>query len=288
MHMNDPRDDQRLSPLRRVGRAVRFAGCTVAAAVTWPVCRFVRGPGQAPEDAATERAAAARQALRSVRAARLAARGRLDRPVLVLSGYRAPGVMGGNMARRLASLLGAPLDDFRMISYPHMGDLDRVAHAVDRVVRREFSSDEEFDVVGISMGGLIARMLASEEYAREHGLRRLRLKNLFTMATPHLGAKIAKHVHVDKAATEMQIGSPRLAWLNALPRDYGLHCYAILNDITVGAKQTALDRDHPMWVRGTPLFSHSLITEHPLVVLDVAARLANLPGVLDKSPVPSD
>jgi pimeloyl-ACP methyl ester carboxylesterase len=286
--MDNSRDARRLSPLRRVGRGVRFAGCTLAAAVTWPVCRFVRGPGEAPEDAAAERAAAARQDLRSVRGSRLAARGRLDRPVLVLSGYRAPGVMGGNMARRLASLLGAPLDDFRMISYPHMGDLDRVAHAVDRVVRREFPRDQEFDVVGISMGGLIARMLASDEYARECGLQRLRLRNLFTMATPHGGAKIAAHIHVDKAATEMQIGSPRLAWLNSLPRNYDLHCYAILNDITVGAKQTALDRDHPMWVRGTPLFSHSLITEHPLVVLDVAARLANLPGVLDKSPVPSD
>ena len=192
------------------------------------------------------------------------------------------------MARRLAALLGAPLDDFRMISYPHMGDLDRVAHAVDQIVRREFPSGQQFDVVGISMGGLIARMLASDEYARKHGLQRLRLKNLFTMATPHLGAKIAKHIHVDKAATEMQIGSPRLAWLNALPRDYALHCYAILNDITVGAKQTAMQGDHPMWVRGTPLFSHSLITEHPMVVLDVAARIAGVGGVLEKSALPGD
>lgn len=286
--MDNSRDARRLSPLRRVGRAARFAGCTLAAAATWPVCRFVRGPEHAPEDQAHERAAAARDALRRVSDQRRQQRGRLDRPVLVLSGYRAPGVMGGNMARRLASLLGAPLDDFRMISYPHMGDLDRVARTVDQIVRREFYSGEEFDVVGISMGGLIARMLAADDYARERGLQRLRLKNLFTMATPHLGAKIAAHIHVDKAATEMQIGSPRLAWLNALPRDYELHCYAILNDITVGAKQTALHGDSPMWVRGTPLFSHSLITEHPLVVLDVAARLANLPGVLDRSPAPSE
>lgn len=286
--MNDPRDARRLSPLRRVGRAVRFAGCTMAAAVTWPLCHFVRGPAQAPEDMAGERAAAAREALRVVRANRLAARARLDRPVLILSGYRAPGVMGGNMARRIAALLGAPLDDFRTISYPHMGDLDRVADAVDRIVRREFPSDQEFDVVGISMGGLIARMLASDEYVRERGLRRLRLKNLFTMATPHVGAKIAAHIHVDKAATEMQIGSPRLAWLNGLPRDYALHCYAILNDITVGAKQTALHGESPMWVRGTPLFSHSLITEHPLVVLDVAARIAGVGDVLETSAPPQD
>ncbi|HEX8875260.1 MAG TPA: hypothetical protein VF777_00815 [Phycisphaerales bacterium] len=286
--MNDARDARRLSPLRRLGRGIRFAGCTLGAAVTWPVCRFVRGPQQAPEDSAVERATRARDALGRIRAARLAARGRLDRPVLILSGYRAPGVMGGNMARRVAWLLGAPIDDFRMISYPHMGDLDRVAHTVDRILRREFPTDQEFDVVGISMGGLIARMLAADDYARERGLQRLRMKNLFTMATPHLGAKIAAHIHVDKAATEMQIGSPRLAWLNALPRDYALHCYAILNDITVGAKQTSVHGEHPMWVRGTPLFSHSLITEHPLVVLDVAARIAGVEGVLEKSPPPGD
>lgn len=286
--MENSRDARRLSPLRRVGRGVRFAGCTLAAAVTWPVCRFVRGPEHAPEDTASERAKAVRDSLRQRRERRRGQQARLDRPVLVLSGYRAPGVMGGNMARRLAALLGAPFDDFRMISYPHMGDLDRVASAVDRVVRREFPSDQEFDVVGISMGGLIARMLAADDYARERGLQRLRLKNLFTMATPHLGAKIAAHIHVDKAATEMQIGSPRLAWLNALPRDYALHCYAILNDITVGAKQTSVQGEHPMWVRGTPLFSHSLITEHPLVVLDVAARIAGVGGVLEKSPPPGD
>lgn len=286
--MDDPRDARRLSPLRRVGRGVRFAGCTLAAAVTWPVCRFVRGPEHAPEDTAIERAKAVRDSLRLRREQRRGQQARLDRPVLVLSGYRAPGVMGGNMARRLAALLGAPFDDFRMISYPHMGDLDRVAHAVDRIVRREFPSGQEFDVVGISMGGLISRMLASEDYARERGIERLRLRRLFTMATPHQGAKIATHIHPDRAAVEMQIGSPRLAWLNAMPRDYELHCYAILNDITVGAKQTALQGESPMWVRGTPLFSHSLITEHPLVVLDVAARLANLPGVLDRSPAPSE
>lgn len=237
---------------------------------------------------ARQRAAAADASLRDVREARRRTGGRLDRPVLVLSGYRAPGVMGGNMARRLASLLGAPVDDFRMISYPHMGDLDRVASAVDRVIRREFEPGQDFDVIGISMGGLIARMLASDDYVRERGLRRLRLKNLFTMATPHRGAKIATHIHVDKAATEMQIGSARLAWLNALPRDYALHCYAILNDITVGAQQTCVEGDQPMWVRGTPLFSHSLITEHPLVVLDVAARITGVGGVLEKAAVPGD
>jgi pimeloyl-ACP methyl ester carboxylesterase len=285
-----PSDDRavRLSPLRRLARGVRFAGCAVAAATTWPVCRFVRGPEHAPEDDAAARAAAARESLRHIRDDRRSRRGRLERPVLVLSGYHAPGVMGGNLARRLASLLGAPFDDFRMISYPHMGDLDRVAQAVHRVVRREFSNRQEFDVVGISMGGIISRMLAAEEYARERRLERLQLQRLFTMATPHQGAKIATHIHPDRAAVDMQIGSSRLAWLNTLPRDYELHCYAILNDFTVGAKQTALDPEHPIWVRGTPLFSHSLITEHPLVVLDVAARLANLPGVLDKSPAPSD
>ena len=288
MHTDETRSARRLSALRRVGRGVRFAGCTLAAATTWPVCRFVRGPESAPEDTAGTRAAAVRAKLGEIRDARHAAKGRLDRPVLVLSGYRAPGVMGGNMARRLASLLGAPIDDFRMISYPHMGDLDRVALAVDRVVRREFEPGQEFDVIGISMGGLIARMLAADEYTRERSLQRLRLKNLFTMATPHRGAKIAAHIHVDKAATEMQIGSPRLAWLNGLPRDYAVHCYAILNDITVGAGQTAVEGDSPMWVRGTPLFSHSLITEHPLVVLDVAARIAGLEGVLEKAAVPGD
>lgn len=273
-----------LSLARRAGRWLRLASCAAAASVTLPFCRYTRGadiPGAA-QDPDGSLAARARADLTRWRESG----NELARPLLILSGYRAPGTMGGSLAWRLRRLLGIRIAQVRLVSYPHRGDMDRIARLVGSIARREFPHASSFDVIGISMGGLIARMLHSPAEATRTGTPPLVIDRLFTLATPHRGARLAERIRPDRAATDMRAGSARLQRLDQSPLPAVLRCYTILNDITVGAPNTAPHGTTPIWVPGTPFFSHSLISEHPLIVLDLALNLAGLTPLLTPAPLP--
>ncbi len=200
------------------------------------------------------------------------------RPVLVLAGYRAWRIMVSQVARRMHELVGGPADMFEPLAYPHCGDLDRIARLVVRHVERTWPNPEphrttEIDVIGVSMGGLVARLAA--QLPLEDGQKRLRVARLFTLGTPHNGAILAGKVALDRAAKDMRPGSAFLDRLNAaLPTArYELVCYARLNDRWVGATRSAPPGREPIWVSGTRVFSHVTITTDDRILADVALRL---------------
>ncbi|MEL7474405.1 MAG: hypothetical protein AAGK04_13890, partial [Planctomycetota bacterium] len=121
----------------------------------------------------------------------------LERPVLILSGYRAAPSMASRLADRLALMTGAPRDEFFTIAYTFGSNMPRILEQASRKIERRYPSGDpeatvELDVIGISMGGLIGRALAMEGGSAMHEGKRLNIRRLYTLGTPHRGALLAE------------------------------------------------------------------------------------------------
>lgn len=82
-----------------------------------------------------------------------------------------------------------------------------LAEQLETVVAREFSAGERIDLVGFSMGGIVARLWLQEL----GGVARVR--RLVTVASPHHGTRSA-HLYWGGGARDMRPGSALLRELN--------------------------------------------------------------------------
>lgn len=214
------------------------------------------------------------------------------RPIVVLNGYRAPFWQAAGVRSRLIELTGAAPDRVIYVSYFWSGDTADATRRAVEAVRAAWpggGEDEtvEVDVVGISMGGLIGRNAA----IAEPGRARLKVRRLFTLASPHRGALLAETIAPDAAAGDMTPGSAFLARLDrALAgADYELVCYALLRDAWVGATRTAPPGRRPIWCAGPVVGAHQAIGSNRRVLVDLARRLRDEPPLArEGSPPPSD
>lgn len=203
----------------------------------------------------------------------------LARPVVVLAGWRAWAMMPRGIARDLRRLTGATEQCFLPIAFPLGSDITAIAAEVCRRVEQRWPSADdqrtaEVDVVAVSMGGLVARAAAGER-TRAGPCKRLRIARLFTIGSPHRGAKLAEHVRIDTASRQMRPGSAFLRLLDEelAHAEYELVCYARLRDTWVGATRSAPDGRCPHWVSGQRILSHNLITQDRRIIADIARRL---------------
>jgi hypothetical protein len=164
------------------------------------------------------------------------------------------------------------------------------------------------DVVAVSMGGLVARTAWAEptEVGRNLGVR-LNIKTLYTLGTPHRGAKIARWIHIDDAARQMIPGSDFLATMAQASPGIGLDGeaagadsgggeggsytivpYATLRDSWVGAGNSAPEGQEPIWVPGRILLSHQLITLDRRILADLGRRLRGEAPLAGPSVPPRD
>ncbi len=208
----------------------------------------------------------------------------LVRPVLVVGGWRSPRLMATRAASGLAAELGVPAEAFHVVAFPWAGRIEGGVRRVMSAARGaaglspDGSATGPVDVVAISMGGLVSRAAADLDWP---GLPRLGLVRLFTLATPHRGAALARWVRPDAAARSMRPGSEFLRRLDeALPRArYELRCYAQRLDWWVGTERCSPPgRDatvvSPEGVMGR-LFSHFTIASNAEALRDIAARLVS-------------
>ena len=142
-------------------------------------------------------------------------------------------------------------------------------------------------VLGISMGGIVGRFLASE--------RGLRVARLFTLASPHRGAKITRRIRPDAGAVQLAPGSPLLTHLDAtLEGSLGeLTCYSLLRDWMVGATNTSPPGHPSLWLDTDRWLAHPLshfsITSDLRIVGDLALRLTGQsPWSTPGAPPPRD
>lgn len=230
-------------------------------------------------------------ARRVERARMLATPTGLRRPLVVLAGWRAPSTAVTLLARRLRQLTGGPPAQVLAIGYPFASSIDDAAAKVVNAVHQHFPAPDgglpaEVDVVAVSMGGLVARAAAAPATARRLG-RRLRIARLFTLATPHRGAKLTRYFAPDRSARSMRPGSDDLRRLDEALEcaEYRLTCYSRLGDTWVGARNTCPD-GHDLILRPVTLGSHVTISQDPLITLDLARRLRGETPILTPGPRP--
>ena len=196
------------------------------------------------------------------------------RPLITLSGWRAVTLPARMLANRLRGLIGRV--DTLSTSFVLINRFDDAAAHIVNLINSRFPSPDpsqtvEVDIVATSMSGLVSRLAAIPTDGRP----RLRIARLFTLATPHRGAAIAKRLAPDPTVRDMKPGSAFLASLDAaLPSaDYELICYARLRDAWVSARNTSPPGVDPYWTPGPVLWSHHTITMDRLIQADIARRI---------------
>jgi hypothetical protein len=200
----------------------------------------------------------------------------LARPLVVLGGIHDPGIVSAGLAKRLGKTVqGGPIIDVAFFGADTFDACrDRVIAKVQRVAPSERPGETvEVDVVGISMGGLVARHAARP---REGDGMRLRINRLFTIAAPHAGAKLATLPTFDRRQIDMRRGSAFLTSLDVGLDgvDYEIVPYVRLGDGIVGEQNAAPPGRRAWWVANPPMsLSHISASEDPRIVADIARRL---------------
>lgn len=202
----------------------------------------------------------------------------LERPVIVLAGFFDPGIASWKAAEMLRDATG---DRERIISVSFLttSSFEQCRARVLEAVEKEFASSDpsasiEVDVVGISMGGLVGRYCAAAPMGDAQGEKRLRIRRLFTIGSPHKGASMAKLPTLDERQMKMRAGSDLLGHLDEGPIDYEIIPYVRLGDTIVGAQNTAPEGMTPWWVPNQPMeFAHMQAFDDPRIICDIARRL---------------
>lgn len=218
----------------------------------------------------------------------------LERPLVVVAGWRTPALTAGFIARDLALLTGAEPQETRTVGVMLCNSMAAAVQRLVSTVEQSWPSDDptktiEVDVVAISMGGLITRAAALPDDSGQR--KQLDVRRLFTLGTPHRGASLANRIAIDPPARDMRTGSTFLGTLDEAIKTsiYELVCYARTRDFIVGATNTAPPGHEPHWLPGPIVFSHVTIWADPLIRLDIARRLRNEePLAGTPSPPPRD
>ncbi len=208
----------------------------------------------------------------------------LARPVVVLSGWGDPGVVAAQVARDIRRATGdvrvADISFFWQFTMHHCR-----ARVVERVQALWPSTDAhetvEVDVVAHSMGGLVARFAALADgtpgFDADHAPkgRRLKIRMLHTVGTPHQGANQAKLFEKwDARAKAMMKDSAFLTALNAALPAHAIVPYAIEGDWVVGLENAA-PHGHELrrFTRRLLRPSHAGATTDPRILLEIVKHL---------------
>ncbi len=214
----------------------------------------------------------------------------LDRPVVVLGGW---GDLLGLPPAHLARLLRQATGDDRIIAIGYGGCLnfDACRSRTIKHIEKAFPSGDpdlttEVDVIGFSMGGIVARYTAipqsSEDLAQPaaddvgHPGKRLNIARLYTISTPHRGAFIASKIAPGKLARDMKPDAPFMQSLDRhlAEADYPVIAYVRLKDLIVGEFNAAPHDQHPYWLPSLPFAaSHRDAYKDPRIVADLAKHL---------------
>jgi pimeloyl-ACP methyl ester carboxylesterase len=206
-----------------------------------------------------------------------AARRPLARPLVIVGGYWDFFNINAGFAR---NVLREVIDDDRMVivnvnTGHSVQDLRR---ALIETVDREFPSVDpafttEIDVVGQSLGGLIARYAAapSDDPAQP---RRLKVARLFTISSPHRGADFAAYGITD-FQRDLAPGSAFLARVEQFDGSaaYELHPYVLLGDSFVGHRNAAPTGSTPYWLASQSIQAHPASQSDRRILADIALRL---------------
>lgn len=220
----------------------------------------------------------------------------LDRPVVLIGGYRSPDFNIDNMHDELAEMTSGDESQFVRKYTMLRNDIEQVAAELVQKVDAAFPSQDEnstieVDVIGLSMGGLVARFAADQLATTRPGSKKLRIRRLFTISTPHRGAVLAERVPLieDRAVNDMTRSSLFLVKLDeAYKGDYEIIPYTRLEDGIVGAVNTAPPGRTAIWVSAPEIGgSHLSVNKDLRILTDIARRLrGEEPRGVEGQPLP--
>jgi hypothetical protein len=217
----------------------------------------------------------ARQALDDMAAAPRA----LQRPLVVIGGFWDPNVSPPLFKWEFHRLTGD--DRIATVSVGFCGSFDECRQKVIEAVDQAFPTHDpdfttEVDVVGASLGGLVARYAAAPSDDNAHP-RRLRIARLFSISSPHSGATLAANFGFTQFHHDMMPGSAFLRALAAADAQatYHVYPYVRLDDEIVGARNAAPPDHNPLWLANPPLalLAHAGAMSDPRILADIALRL---------------
>ena len=220
----------------------------------------------------------------------------LERPLVIVGGFWDPNFSPPWFKSQFKRIAG----DDRMIvtvAIGFCGSFEECRRKIIEAVDQAFGSDDpvwtrEVDVLGASLGGLAARHAAAPPAGSE-GPRRLRVKRLFTIASPHSGATLAKMVALTGFHRDMR---PESAFLARLAKEdagarYEVYPYVWLGDEIVGERYASPPGMNPLWLPAVPLLPpHAGAMMDSRILADIGRRLrgeegfARVPG----APLPDD
>ncbi len=217
----------------------------------------------------------------------------LERPVLVLGPFIDPGISVAWLEHRLQRTLGPEALVIGQ-GFTLFDSWDRCAEKAVAAVDEAHPNDDpafttEVDVIGFSMGGLVARHAAAP---RGDGERRLKIARLFTMATPHRGAWLAGLPPINEQMRGMRAGSAFLTTLHereaeTADDDYPVLAYTRYWDETVRSPNAAPDGALPLWVPNPLLFGpHPFSFNDPRFLADICRRLRGETPLGTPAPLP--
>ncbi|QQE13147.1 hypothetical protein JD969_06705 [Planctomycetota bacterium] len=229
----------------------------------------------------------------------------LSRPVIVLGGWMDPGFSSEGMAnfvrKTTQNTAVIPIAFFGSSSFDDSAN-KLVKALEDELPSIEANETVEVDVIAYSMGGLIARYAAippreAPVSSTTFGTvvatttrKRLNIRNLYTICTPHKGASLAWLGSFDPNARDMKAGSDFLMHLDqdySMNRRFELRTYARLDDVIVGEENTAPD-DVPIWWVGRAAMGggHSWAEQDPRILADILRHMRDEPTYTQMPPAP--
>ena len=224
----------------------------------------------------------------------------LDRPVVACAGWADPGFVSAYWPKQIRRSFTDADHETVGVKFTGRYDFDGCRDRLITAVDAAFPTNDpdwtvEVDVVAFSMGGLVARYAAappvptSIDPERPSSRRRLKIRRLFTISTPHRGATMARVLTPERRIISMRAGSPFLTRLDQVwpARRYDFVAYTRLHDPIVGTANTAPPGVTPYWVAAPPLArSHQEAYRDPRIVADILRRLRGNVPLTAEIPVP--
>jgi hypothetical protein len=217
----------------------------------------------------------------------------LDRPVLVIDGYLDFGIFPGHFG----SFVKGISQNAKVVTVS-LGSCTSFDECRERVIA---AADQAFpdgdavwttqvDVVGASLGGLVARLAASPS-ADSHHPRRLNIARLFTISSPHIGSKLADEITPHDFTRDLVSSSQLFKTLAKSDADtrYQLFPYVLLDDPIVGDRHAAPPGKIPYWLPNQVAFlgPHNMAQFDPRIYADISRRLRGEPGYTHDPPTPA-
>ena len=223
-----------------------------------------------------------------------------SRPVVVCAGIFDPGPGVSYTANLLRSMTPDRSQVIEVAFWTTPSFDECRARVIEKLESKWPSTDErrtvDVDVIGVSMGGLVSRYTATPV----DGAKRVAIKRLFTLGSPHHGAAWWDVATWDQRARSMRPGSPFMRRLDEAYADpdpnggggYEVVAYVRLGDMIVGESNAVAPFPEPgsgrvWWVANRPSeFAHMQAFSEPRFLADIARRLRGEEPLTREPPQP--